>query len=76
VLFNRRPHWLVVIWSGVQIGQASAIKGGISAAEAELAKSGDEYTDEEMVLYCDPTYVGKEGYYPVSDIDYAEFVSA
>ena len=28
------------------------------------------------MFYCDPSYVGKEDYYPVSEIDHAEFVEA
>jgi len=36
----------------------------------------EKYDGEETVCYCDPPYVGKEGYYPVSDIEHSEFVSA
>ena len=36
----------------------------------------EKYDGEETVFYCDPPYVGKEEYYPVSEIDHAEFVSA
>lgn len=34
----------------------------------------EKYDGEETVFYCDPPYVGKEDYYPVCDIDHAEFV--
>ncbi|WP_135855308.1 DNA adenine methylase [Halorussus salinus] len=36
----------------------------------------EKYDGEETVFYCDPPYVGKKGYYPVSDIEHSEFVSA
>ncbi|WP_233274797.1 DNA adenine methylase [Haladaptatus cibarius] len=36
----------------------------------------EKYDGEETVFYCDPPYVGKESYYPVSDIDHSEFVEA
>jgi len=34
----------------------------------------EKYDSEETVFYFDPPYVGVEGYYPVSEIDHAEFV--
>ena len=36
----------------------------------------EKYDGEETVFYCDPPYVGKESYYPVSDIDHSAFVEA
>jgi DNA adenine methylase len=36
----------------------------------------EKYDGAETVFYCDPPYVGKEGYYPVSEIEHSEFVEA
>ena len=36
----------------------------------------EKYDGAETVFYCDPPYVGTEDYYPVSEIDHAEFVKA
>lgn len=36
----------------------------------------EKYDGEDTVFYCDPPYVVKEGYYPVSEIEQPEFVEA
>jgi DNA adenine methylase len=42
----------------------------------DWSEAFEKYDGEKTVFYCDPPYVGKEGYYPVSEIDHSEFVEA
>jgi DNA adenine methylase len=42
----------------------------------DWSEAFEKYDGEETVFYCDPPYVGKEGYYPVSDIEHSAFVEA
>ena len=42
----------------------------------DWSEAFEKYDGEETVFYCDPPYVGTEGYYPVSDIEHSAFVEA
>jgi DNA adenine methylase len=49
---------------------------GVTIENLDWQEVFEKYDGPDTVFYCDPPYVGKEDYYPASQIDHTELVEA